>query len=420
MTAEPRVFTGSTMREALARVKRELGPDAVILGTRHVSSSRVGEWMGRAKVEITAAAGRPATLPPRGAANRVPAEPEPDRGRNGAGNYAGASGSQSPRRRDRETATRDPGTEDTGSSSRVHGRNSSASIAAPALPASVFPFYQELVKNEVVGELAERLARHIAADVRSATDRDVATARLRDAISRIVPVCDGISLVPGQRRVVALVGPPGGGKTSTLAKLAAHYKLRRSARVGILSLDMHRLATHEQLRRFGALLGVPMKSAQTVSRLKQAQKSLADVDLLLIDTPGLGFRDRGRFVRLAALLRAAHADELHLVLPACLIPTVQDRYARAFAPLGASRLVLTHLDEAVGMGVMLGAVERLGLALSFFCGGQNVPKDINCACSDLLATLVFSRRGALEKLPDGSGNAHTNGLVPAARFEQVS
>src|SRR5262249_10213757 len=144
---------------------------------------------------------------------------------------------------------------------------------------------------------------------------------LRTSIARRIPPTGGVLLTPGTTRRVVLVGPPGGGKTTTLSKLAAHFALRLKKNVAILSLDMHRLGTHDQLGRFADLVGVPVFTAQTVSAVRDALREISqqpEIDLLLIDTHGVSPRERGRFARLAALLRAAKADETHLVLPASL------------------------------------------------------------------------------------------------------
>jgi flagellar biosynthesis protein FlhF len=91
----------------------------------------------------------------------------------------------------------------------------------------------------------------------------------------------------------------------------------------------------------------------------------------------------------AALLRACRPDEVHLVLPASSAPGVQARLAASFRPLGIDRLVLTHVDEVLGLGVVLSTIEKLQWRLSYLCTGQHVPADICVACADRLAEVVF-------------------------------
>jgi flagellar biosynthesis protein FlhF len=345
------------MPDALALVKRELGPDAVILGTRTLTSS-LGRIVGRERVEITASAGaaaRPAVAtaaaaPVRtGQSSAKPAAPLPGRSEN------------------REELPKNP----------------------PQLPESVYPYYVSLVRSEVEASLAERVAQAAA---RSANGKDETAVRtaLRGAIAAMVPAVGGIELTNGACRRVALIGPPGGGKTTTIAKLAAHFGLRMRKRVALVSFDTHRPGTHDQTRRYAELIGVPAVAAQTVSGVREALQRLPESDLVLIDTPGVGWRDRGRFARLAALLRAARPDEVHLTLPASLSARVQQQAAQTFAPLGVSRLVLTRLDEAVGLGAVLNVIDRLSIGVSYLAGGQRVPTDLEEAQRERLAELVLA------------------------------
>ncbi len=335
------------MRDALERVKRELGPDAVILGTRTLPAGGLGALAGRQSVEITAS--------PPGAVTPVP---------------------------------------------RVRGRTVNAPSAAPTsvtpepvearIPKCLYPHYVRLVQHEVAEELAAQLVRRAASRVPEHQSQDAAALRgaLREFIAEMVPTCGGVGLTTGTLRRVALVGPPGGGKTTTIAKLAAQFGLRQGRRVALLSLDMHRLGAHEQLRRYAELIDVPFHTAQTISEVKRCLQSLESVDSLLIDTPGIGLREQGRFARLATLLRAARPDETHLVLPVSLTPEVQTRIAQSLAPLKSTRVVLTRLDDVIGFGVVLNVMHRLNLGVSYLSAGQNVPHDIEEGCSQRLAELL--------------------------------
>jgi flagellar biosynthesis protein FlhF len=341
------------MPEALAVVKKELGPDAVILGTRTLTGG-LGRMVGRERVEITASAGKPG-----GQAARHPAN-------------APASQTVKP------AATGGVLTEN----------RSERTKSPPALPELVYPYYVNLVRSEVEASLAERVAR-TAARSADANDHDGVRIALRNAIAAMVPTVGGIELAAGTCRRVALVGPPGGGKTTTIAKLAAHFKLRARKRVALVSLDTHRPGTHDQTKRYAELIGVPATSAQTVSGIREAMRRLPETDLVLIDTPGVSWRDRGRFARLAALLRSVKPDEVHLTLPASLSARVQEQAARTFAPLGVSRLVLTRLDEAIGLGAVLNVIDRLSIGVSYLADGQRVPTDLEEAQRERLAELVL-------------------------------
>lgn len=321
------------MREALARVKAEIGPDAVIIRTRSCAPATATTG-ARGGVEITAAA---------------PARSAP------------------------QTGIR---------SDRV------ARAAAGGEPASgTVDADHRSVHEEATGALAGDLRRR-AGDPSGCPPQpaDTATA-LREAVARLAPPAGGITLGDERPMRVALVGPTGAGKTTTLAKLAAHFKLRLGKRVGILTLDGQRLGTREQLGRYAELIGVPVEAAQNFAGVQAALSRFADHDLLLIDTPGVGPRERSRFVRLASLVRAGRPHETHLVLPASYAPDVQERVARSFAPLGVTRAVLTRLDEVVGLRVVLDVIDRLQWSVSYLSDGQRVPNDLQEASAARLLEL---------------------------------
>lgn len=368
MMTQVRTFRAPTVREALAQVKKALGPDAVILGTRTISSGPLGALVGKTAVEITAAPPETPTRAPRlggtgpAGGRRVSVQQR--------------AGSSAAGKRDRP-----------GAGPPVIGQPNPLEV-----PGELYPYYLKLVQNEVAAELAAELIRQAVAVEPNAQRRPEALRRaMREAIARLVPLAGGVELPHGEMRRVALVGPPGAGKTSTAAKLAAHFKLRERRRVGVLSIDMHRMATHAELGRYAKLIGVPFETAQTVTGLRDARRRLEGVELVLIDTPGVSWRDRGRFVRLAALLRSADAHEVHLVLPASMSSEVQRRCAEQFAPLGVSRVALTRVDELIGCGAVLNAMSRLSWGLSYLCDGQTVPSHLQEACSERLAELVLPR-----------------------------
>jgi flagellar biosynthesis protein FlhF len=344
------------MSEALAAIKRELGPDAVILGTRNLPTEGLTGWARRMRVEITAA---PPSVPSPAPRARV-ALPE------SAARASVAQPALSPRA-DVPSADVQP--------------------ALATLPAALYPHYVRLVQNEVASELATQFVQQAAAA--DPADLPGALRRvLRDFVAARLPRTPGVELTVGTMRRVALVGPSGSGKTTTVAKLAALFCLRQQKRVALLSLDMHRVDAHDQLQHYAELLEIPVHTAQNIAEVKQVTKNLSDIDMLLIDTPGVGPREQARFARVAALLRAARPDETHLVVPASLAAPVLTRMAQAFAPLNATRIVLTRLDDVVGLGVVLNVIQRLALELSYLTTGQNFPHDIHEACDQNAAALL--------------------------------
>ncbi len=362
------------MPEALALVKQALGPDAVILGTRALNAPGIGGLMGRALVEIDAA--------PESAAPRAVRQP--------ALNRAAALGSPA------------------AAAAAIQSRRPAQFAPPTAAPPDASPAAQAALQTLVAAEFAEQLARELIADAqRQLTPREAASPEawlqaIRSRVASLLPPAQPIQLANGQARRVALVGPAGAGKTTTIAKLAAHFALRERRRVAILSIDMHRVATHDQVRRYGDLIRVPVYVAQTLRGVRDSLNAAQTHDLLLIDTPGCGRAEHGRLARLAAMLRSARPDETHVVMPATLTPATQRHVADTFRRVGATRLLLTHLDELVGLGVLLEALQTCDMQLSYVSNGQSVPADLTSECAR-----EITQRLAPERRPPANADRRT-------------
>jgi flagellar biosynthesis GTPase FlhF len=193
-------------------------------------------------------------------------------------------------------------------------------------------------------------------------------------------------------RTVALVGPTGVGKTTTLAKLAARAK-DRGERVAVLTLDTYRMAAVEQLRAYADLLATPFEVCFTATDLRRALQQHADKDRIFVDTTGRSPRDRDALPLLEGNLRAGQCATL-----LCLAAGTRAADARlvldAFEPLGVDAVCLTKWDETTAPGEALGAVVERGLPLSHVCVGQEVPQDILAAEPMALAEAAFDLQGA--------------------------
>jgi flagellar biosynthesis protein FlhF len=192
-------------------------------------------------------------------------------------------------------------------------------------------------------------------------------------------VAAGLEPDGSQPRIVALVGPTGAGKTTTLVKLAVTYGLTARRPVQLLSMDSCRIAGAEPLRTYAAILGVGFQALETTRTLEQALAEHRSKSLILIDTPGFSPSTMEDAAELARWLSAHSEVDTHLVLPASMRQADVTRALDAFAAFGAAKLLFTRLDESSAWGSVFCAAARTGKPLSFLAHGQMIPEDLEPA-----------------------------------------
>ena len=192
-------------------------------------------------------------------------------------------------------------------------------------------------------------------------------------------------------QMVCLIGRTGVGKTTTVAKLAATFKLKQNKKVGLITADTYRIAAVEQLRTYAEIINVPLKVALSPTELPNAIASFQDQDLVLVDTAGRSQHDADRLAELKALVDVARPDQTHLVLSAAASPGVLKRACERFAMLKPDRLLFTKLDEAVGLGPLLDVIDQMNLPLGFVSTGQEVPAHIEPADALRIAERILGR-----------------------------
>jgi flagellar biosynthesis protein FlhF len=253
---------------------------------------------------------------------------------------------------------------------------------------------------------ARRLADRLPDDEPSARILEWTRSTLQGAL-RCVDTEDDLVAQGG---VYALVGPTGVGKTTTTAKLAARCALRFGAqRIALITTDGYRVAAREQLRSFGRILGVDVHWIQDQEALHAVLADLRDKHLVLIDTVGASQRDRkvadqlemlsGRLVRRVLLLNAAAQRE------------ALEEVVEVYAPSRLAGCIVTKVDEAVRCGGVADVLLQSRLPVHYVTHGQRVPEDIVPAQAEHLAQLaLYGTRAA--PMPDATGRLPT-GSAPS-------
>jgi flagellar biosynthesis protein FlhF len=195
--------------------------------------------------------------------------------------------------------------------------------------------------------------------------------------------------------IAALIGPPGGGKTSTVVRLAVAYGLAKGRRVVLLAANDHRVAAAGKLLHYASLLGVECHAACRPQELAGHLNRAQEGDLVLIDTPGYGPRDREHAQSLAEFLAQRPEIQKHLVLPATLKTDDLRAAVERFEVFGTGSLLFTRLDETARFGAAFSEAAACRKPISFLSSGQRVPGDIEAASQFPWAALLRAQEGAM-------------------------
>ncbi len=274
-------------------------------------------------------------------------------------------------------------------------RAPAVALAPPVEPSAV---RRQVMTRLIMSGFSPQLARRVGEAAPASLDVKETDAWLQQVIVQYVRCpadVDNPLLVPG---AIALVGPTGVGKTTTLAKIAARFVVRHGAgALGLVTLDSYRMGAHEQLRGYGRILGVPVHTAHDAASLRELLASLQGRRQVLIDTCGMSQRDPRLGEMLAMLDQARFCDRpvrRVLLINAASHAETLDEVARGWRVESASGAILTKMDEAARIGGALDALMRFQTPLLGLTNGQRVPEDWHPGNPPLLAHIALKPFGA--------------------------
>lgn len=392
-----KTFEAPTMQEALTLARQELGDEAVVLNTKHVKAGGILGLRGQNKVELMAAiddcdpisgnqsystpavdvqsimaapvvAAVPAAMATPVAVAEPVVAPKPSPA-SFASHYAGASAAcvvekeTDPEVKMLRTELKEL-TSIVQSIMSMQPKSSSQIIAPAKLDKPL------LIRLGVDEDLARGLLSECLAEDDPAKLASMLTAKIQ--AFAVPPTID-------TREVIALVGPTGVGKTTTLAKLAAKFSLEQGKKVAMVTADTYRIGAVEQLRTYARIMGVPLEIALSPEEVAAGVEKHKDKDVVLIDTVGRSQRSNDHLSELKSFVDAAKPTQTHLVVAASLSNDVQREVVEKFTILSPTRLVITKLDESINHGCLVNLPLRTGLGISCTTAGQNVPQDIDFA-----------------------------------------
>ena len=249
-------------------------------------------------------------------------------------------------------------------------------------------------------DFSESLANELiaAAEAHGASDSDPAPGSLQRALlaelQNRVKVQPEVGRPGAERRVMMFVGPPGAGKTTTIAKLAVRLGLQEQIPVHLLSLDTMRVGGSEQLGTYARILGVGFDAIYTTAALGQALEEHGARKLILIDSPGYAPAEMEEAAQIARFLQHYPEIEVQLVLPAYLSASALAKFAQRFSLFHPEKLLFTHLDEVETTGPIVEHSVRSALPVSFLADGQSITSDLHDATKSKLTEGIFNVRAA--------------------------
>ncbi|MCE5236813.1 MAG: flagellar biosynthesis protein FlhF [Clostridiaceae bacterium] len=386
------------MSEAMEKIRRELGPEAVILSNREIKQKGVAAWFKKPLLEVMVAY-EPApdrrlvpekAAPPRKYAPQE-AKPAPAAPARPAQR---AEENFRPAQFEKLSSERaEAPSEDGKNLKQLYDRLSeikgvvadvAEKINTPAsapgkkppqkLSAEVTRIYETLVEHDVHFSVARKLARQtqeLSARVGEDPSR-VAQSLILETLGESA----AIRLKKYRMNVIALVGPTGVGKTTTLVKLAGLFTIDQNLKVGLINTDTYRVAAQEQIRTYAEIMDIPLHTLYAPEETESALSELDDRDVVLIDTAGKSMANKEYAKEIEAYVSQSGADEVLLTVSASMGFSACKSFLEQFAFLKNAKLVVTKLDEVASWGNVLNIAYLAQRPIAYVTMGQNVPYDI--------------------------------------------
>ena len=263
-------------------------------------------------------------------------------------------------------------------------------VSKEKTPEDEMSLQQALKQQEVESDIIDDVVLQLPAEaILADKDTPLALEGLKKYLADNVQMADGLELKSRKRKIAALLGPTGVGKTTTLAKIAAQCVLEKGISTAFITADTYRISAVEQLKTYADILGLPIAIVYTPDELKEAIQKFRQKQLILIDTAGRSQHNRRQMAELKEFLAVNQNIEKYLVLSATTKNEDAKDIIDKFSVCKPDKVIFTKTDETKSLGIILNILRRKEMRLSYLTNGQSVPDDIVPAEAGKLAELFL-------------------------------